>query len=53
LRALDPTHNRQVDETYVKIGHGRDYADVSPISGNYRGTLERTMEVEVKINAAG
>src|SRR5882757_1325466 len=52
-RALDPTHNRQVDENYVKIGHGRDYADVSPISGNYRGTLERTMEVEVKITGVG
>jgi len=52
-RAFDPTHNRQVDETYVKIGHGRDYADVSPISGNYRGTLERTMEVEVKITSVG
>ena len=52
-RALDPTHNRQVDETYVKIGHGRDYGDVPPVSGNYRGTLERTMEVEVKITAVG
>lgn len=52
-RALDPTHNRQVGETYVKIGHGRDYGDVPPVSGNYRGTLERTMEVEVKITAAG
>jgi transglutaminase-like putative cysteine protease len=49
-RALDPTHNRQADGTYVKIGHGRDYADVPPVTGNYRGTLERTMEVEVKIN---
>jgi transglutaminase-like putative cysteine protease len=48
-RALDPTHNRQIDETYVKIGHGRDYADVAPISGNYHGTLDRKMEVEVKI----
>lgn len=52
-RALDPTHNRQVNETYVKIGHGRDYSDVPPVSGNYRGTLERTMEVEVKITAIG
>jgi len=52
-RALDPTHNRQLDETYVKIGHGRDYGDVPPISGNYRGSLERTMEVEVKIKIAG
>jgi len=49
-RALDPTHNRQIDETYVKIGHGRDYGDVPPVSGNYRGTLERKMEVEVRIS---
>jgi transglutaminase-like putative cysteine protease len=49
-RGLDPTHNCQLGETYVKLGNGRDYADVSPISGNYRGTLERTMEVEVKIS---
>jgi len=48
-RSLDPTHNRQINETYVKIGHGRDYADVPPVSGNYRGTLERKMEVEVRI----
>jgi len=48
-RALDPTHNRQTSETYVKIGHGRDYADVPPVSGNYHGTLERKMEVEVQI----
>jgi transglutaminase-like putative cysteine protease len=48
-RGLDPTHNQQVRETYVKIGHGRDYADVPPVSGSYHGTLERTMRVEVKV----
>jgi transglutaminase-like putative cysteine protease len=48
-RGLDPTHNCQIGETYVKLGNGRDYADVPPISGNYRGTLERKMTVEVKI----
>ena len=48
-RGLDPTHNRQLNETYIKIGHGRDYGDVPPVAGNYRGTLERTMTVEVKI----
>jgi transglutaminase-like putative cysteine protease len=48
-RALDPTHDRQVGETYVKIGHGRDYGDVPPVSGHYHGTLERTMSVGVKI----
>jgi hypothetical protein len=33
----------------VKIGHGRDYADVPPVSGNYLGTRERKMTVAVKI----
>jgi transglutaminase-like putative cysteine protease len=46
---LDPTHNCQIGETYVKIGVGRDYADVPPVAGSYRGTLNRRMEVEVKI----
>ncbi len=50
-RALDPTHNRQIDGNYVKIGHGRDYADVPPVSGNYWGTLEHNMEVQVQISA--
>jgi transglutaminase-like putative cysteine protease len=52
-RGLDPTHNRQLSETYVKLGHGRDYGDVPPVSGDYRGTLERKMEVEVKITPIG
>ncbi len=50
-RGLDPTHNCQLTDEYVKIGNGRDYGDVPPISGNYRGTRERKMEVEVKITA--
>jgi transglutaminase-like putative cysteine protease len=48
-RALDPTHNRQTDEMYVKIAVGRDYADVPPVTGTYKGTTDRRMEVEVKI----
>ncbi len=46
---LDPTHNCKPDESYVKIAVGRDYADVAPICGTYKGTTERTMEVTVKI----
>ena len=46
---LDPTHNRQIDENYVKIAVGRDYADVPPVTGNYKGTTDRKMEVSVKI----
>ena len=49
-RGLDPTHNRPVDETYIKLAVGRDYADVAPVSGNYKGTTDRKLEVEVKIS---
>jgi transglutaminase-like putative cysteine protease len=48
---LDPTHNRPVDGNYIKIAVGRDYADVPPITGNYKGTTNRTMKVDVKIRA--
>ena len=50
-RALDPTHNRQTDDTYIKIAVGRDYSDVSPVTGHYKGTKDRKMEVTVKIAA--
>jgi transglutaminase-like putative cysteine protease len=48
-RALDPTHNRQTNENYVKIAVGRDYADVPPVTGNYKGATERKMDVRVSI----
>jgi transglutaminase-like putative cysteine protease len=51
-RGMDPTHNRQVDDQYVKIAVGRDYADVPPVAGTYRGTVERKLQVEVKIEKA-
>ena len=50
--AVDPTHNSQPGETYVKIATGRDYNDVPPLRGTYRGTPERTMEVAVEIRPA-
>ncbi|MBI3881095.1 MAG: transglutaminase family protein [Verrucomicrobia bacterium] len=50
-RALDPTHNSQPGETYVKIAVGRDYADVPPVSGHYKGTTDRRMDVEVQIRS--
>ncbi len=48
-RGLDPTHNQQVNENYLKLAVGRDYADVAPVSGHYRGTQDRKMEVAVTI----
>jgi transglutaminase-like putative cysteine protease len=49
--ALDPTHNRLADETYIKIAVGRDYADVPPVKGNYKGVTDWKMNVEVNIRA--
>lgn len=50
-RGLDPTNGTQPDERYVKLAVGRDYADVSPLRGTYRGTPQRTMHVEVLVSA--
>jgi len=47
--ALDPTHDQVPDESYVQISAGRDYADVAPVSGTYKGTTERTMTVTVEV----
>ncbi|HEX3628237.1 MAG TPA: transglutaminase family protein [Verrucomicrobiae bacterium] len=52
-RGLDPTHNRQANDNYVKIAVGRDYADVPPVTGNYKGTTDRKMSVSVKIKSVG
>ena len=44
---FDPTHNRQVDERYVIIAHGRHYEDVPPNKGIFRGNAEETLTAEV------
>ena len=34
---FDPTHDRPVSLDYITVGVGRDYADVAPMTGTYRG----------------
>ena len=36
--ALDPTHDRWVNERYVAVAFGRDYADIAPTSGTFVGS---------------
>ena len=48
-RGLDPTNDTQVDGRYVKLAVGRDYADVSPIKGSFRGAHGREMHVDVTL----
>ena len=50
-RGLDPTNNRAADDHYVKVATGRDYADIVPVKGHYKGTANRTMAVDVNVTA--
>ena len=49
---FDPTHDRPADDRYVKIASGRDYGDIRPVSGTYRGGKTRSLTVEVKVREA-
>src|SRR5262245_49430580 len=44
----DPTHDREVDERYVVVAHGRSYDDVPPNKGIYRGNASETLQAEVR-----
>ncbi len=44
---FDPTHNCEVDERYVVVGHGRHYDDVPPNKGIYRGVAEEALAARV------
>lgn len=48
--AVDPTNAAPVDERHVKIGHGRDYDDVTPLRGVYYGESEHHLAAEVTMS---
>lgn len=47
--ALDPTHDCAQDSRHVRVGVGRDYADVAPTRGVYKGKAEEKMDVQVNV----
>jgi transglutaminase-like putative cysteine protease len=47
--SFDPTNGREVGELHVKVGHGRDYDDVSPFRGVHHGASEVRLEAAVEI----
>ncbi|XID91184.1 transglutaminase N-terminal domain-containing protein [Paenibacillaceae bacterium WGS1546] len=51
-QGIDPTNNNLVDWRYVKLGHGRDYNDIVPVKGIYRGTSGQTLQVTVDVRLA-
>ena len=47
--ACDPTNLAQVGERHVVVAVGRDYGDVPPLKGIYRGAPSRIMRVSVTL----
>ncbi len=47
--SLDPTHDTEQTERYVRVAIGRDYADVPPTRGVYKGRAAEELEVSVRI----
>jgi transglutaminase-like putative cysteine protease len=52
-KGYDPTHNRAIDTRYVKLAVGRDYSDIRPVGGTFRGKGTRKMIVEVSVQRIG
>jgi transglutaminase-like putative cysteine protease len=48
---VDPTNDRLVDEHYIRLAYGRDYGDVTPVRGSYRGAETSSMAVGVRVTA--
>jgi len=47
--SADPTNRTLGGESHVKIGHGRNYADVPPVKGVYRGGAGAELSASVKM----
>ncbi|MBD5657410.1 MAG: transglutaminase family protein [Candidatus Eremiobacteraeota bacterium] len=48
---FDPTNDLLINDYFVKIAIGRDYRDVSPVRGVYRGAKHSEMSVNVAMEA--
>jgi transglutaminase-like putative cysteine protease len=46
---FDPTNNTLADERHVRVAVGRDYADVPPTRGVFRGKAESELAVTVRL----
>ncbi|MET1014446.1 MAG: alpha-E domain-containing protein [Paenisporosarcina sp.] len=46
---LDPTNNVEALENHIRVGVGRDYVDVSPVQGIYRGGNHK-LDVKVSVS---
>jgi transglutaminase-like putative cysteine protease len=52
-RGFDPTNDLMASEHHVKMAVGRDYRDVPPTRGTFRGVADEELIVAVTTRAAG
>ena len=45
----DPTNDSEINEQYISVGVGRDYADVTPLKGIYSGEGSTDLDVVVEV----
>src|SRR5262249_35831399 len=48
---IDPTNDCLVNDHFIKVGMGRDFTDVPPNKGVYRGRGEESISVRVETRA--
>lgn len=46
---FDPTNNMLTDERHIRVAIGREYGDVPPTRGVFKGTAETRLSVEVDV----
>jgi transglutaminase-like putative cysteine protease len=47
---FDPTNNSLANHLHVRLATGRNFSDVSPVKGTYKGTSRHTLEVGVTVS---
>jgi transglutaminase-like putative cysteine protease len=50
--ALDPTLGEPVGLQHVRLAYGRDYGDVAPVRGVYKGHAGQQLSVDVRVRPA-
>ena len=50
--ALDPTLGKDVGLQHVRLAYGRDYGDVAPVRGVYKGHAGQQLSVDVRVRPA-
>jgi transglutaminase-like putative cysteine protease len=46
---FDPTLGKPVGLRHVRVAYGRDYGDVPPVRGVYKGTAGQRLSVDVRV----